>query len=393
MMKSLLRSPRYLFALLNFVALSVAATPVIVVDTDIVASIKMQIKKHQKELYYPLSVLRFYKSNGNKLVCVAPDTVKTHATDAMLLLDCVVQYGLNHADYHPNKLLYDELNLLTSSTTKVSNERKAMFDIWLTDAILTFENNLHYGRLNPDYTARKIDANKREVFNPLVVLNDALKSKEFKKTITLVQPKSKIYHDLKYQTYLETGLYTGDCYEFPETGIQKMAINMERLRWYSVRKKEVMEINIPSRVLTIHLRHNDYHFKLKMSKSVLQVLAKQSAYPAVMTVSVVDRQPILHITPAIRKDLQELNNIPQIKTAKNEPFNILVFKSKELSALLSSLDVGKIKVNSNPVNFTYITCEIKEGELVNYKDIYGLDNGLKLVLYHAEKKQIEKANL
>jgi len=392
-MKSFLRPPRYLLALLNLSALSVAAAPGILVDTGMAASIKMQIKMHQKELYYPLSVLRFYKSNGNKLVWVAPDTVKTHATDAMLLLDCVVQYGLNHADYHPSKLLYDELSLLTSSTAKVSNERKAMFDIWLTDAILTFENNLHYGRFNPDYTARKIDANEREVFNSLVVLNDALKSKEFKKTITLVQPKSKIYHDLKYQMYLETGLYTGDCYEFPERAIQRMAINMERLRWYSVSKKEVMEINIPSQVLTIHLRHNDYHFKLKMSKSVLQALAKESIYPAIMTISVVHKQPILHITHAIRKDLQELNNIPQIKTAKDEPFNILVFKSKELSALLSSLDVEKIKVNYSPVNFTYITCEIKEGGLVNYKDIYGLDNGLKLALYHAEKKQIEKANL
>jgi len=392
-MKSFLRPTRYLLALLNLLTLSVAAAPVILVDTGMAASIQMQIKKHQKELYYPLSVLRFYKSNGNKLVWVAPDTVKTHATDAMLLLDCVVQYGLNHADYHPNKLLYDELNLLTSRTAKVSNERKAMFDIWLTDAILTFENNLHYGRFNLDYTARKIDANEREVFNSIVILNDALKSKEFKKAIALVQPKSKIYHDLKYQMYLETGLYTGDCYEFPEGEIQRIAINMERLRWYSVRKKEVMEINIPSRVLTIHLRDNDYHFKLKMSKSILQALVKQSIYPAIMTISVVHRQPILHITPAIRKDLQELNNIPQIKTAKDEPFNILVFKSKELSALLSSLDVEKIKVNSNPVNFTYITCEIKEGELVNYKDIYDLDNGLRLALYHAEKKQIEKANL
>jgi len=201
---------------LCFLALSVTATPIMLVDTGIATSIEMQIKKHQKELYYPLSVMRFYKNNGNKLVWVAPDTAKTHATDAMLLLDCVVQYGLNHADYHPNKLLYDERRLLTSRTTKVSNERKAMFDIWLTDAILTFENNLHYGRFNPDYTARKIDANEREVFNSIIVLNDVFKSKDFIKAITMVQPKSKIYYDLKYQMYLETGLYTGDCYEFPE---------------------------------------------------------------------------------------------------------------------------------------------------------------------------------
>jgi hypothetical protein len=131
-MKSLLRSIIYPLIFSIPFAVSAFGATSLPSDTGMAAVINVQIKKHQKELYYPLSVWRFYKSNGNKLAWIAPDTVKIHATDAMLLLDCVLQYGLNHASYHPDKLLYDELRLLTSGTATVNNERKALFDIWLT---------------------------------------------------------------------------------------------------------------------------------------------------------------------------------------------------------------------------------------------------------------------
>jgi hypothetical protein len=75
-------------------------------------SITLAIKANRASLYYPLEVARFYKQNGYKLAWVAPDTIKTQAPDAMLLLDCVRQYGLNHEDYHPRQLLYETLNRL-----------------------------------------------------------------------------------------------------------------------------------------------------------------------------------------------------------------------------------------------------------------------------------------
>jgi murein L,D-transpeptidase YcbB/YkuD len=317
------------------------------------------------------------------LVWIAPDTVKTHATDAMLLLDCVNQYGLNHADYHPDKLLYDELRALKSGTAGLSNERKVLFDIWLTDAMLAFENNLHYGRFNPAYPANKIDANEGEVFNSVAMLNAALKSKEFMKSITLVQPTSKIYYDLKHMMYQQTGLYTGDCYEFPEAGIRRMAINMERLRWYSG-EKTLMEINIPSSILTVHLPDSDANFRLKMSKATLLALAKQLGSATLMKISVVNDQTILHIKPAIGKGLQELNDMPLVKHATDQPLQITVLKSKKLADLLLHRNLKR--ASSIPVKLTYITCEPKGGALINYKDIYGLDNSLMLTLYHTATK-------
>ncbi|MDB5144991.1 MAG: hypothetical protein JWQ66_3704 [Mucilaginibacter sp.] len=386
-MKSSLRSACYLLVLLNLVALSVAAKPVTLRDTGIATAIATQVKKHQKELYYPLSVTRFYKNYGYKLAWIAPDTVKTHATDAMLLLDCILQYGLNHADYHPKKLLYTELSLLTSRTVRVSNERKALFDIWLTDAMITFINNLHYGNFNPDYRARKIDVNRDARFNAAVILNNALKNKDFIKVITQVQPPSKIYQDLRYHMYLETGLYTGDCYEFPENGIRAMAINMERLRWYSIRKEALMEINIPSGMLTVHLQDSDYYFKLKIKQVTLRALANQLNGTGQTSISVLHGQMVLRIKSDIRKDLQELNAISLIKEKSDKLFPLNVVKSRRLEALLLFQQVKNIQMNAVPVNLTYITCEIKNGEPVTYKDIYSLDKGLKHALYRAAAKR------
>ena len=40
---------------------------------------------------------------------------------------------------------------------RISNSKKARFDILLTDALVALMNNLHYGKLNPKYAAEKID--------------------------------------------------------------------------------------------------------------------------------------------------------------------------------------------------------------------------------------------
>jgi len=34
-----------------------------------------------------------------------------------------------------------------------------------------------------------------------------------------------------------------------------------------------------------------------------------------------------------------------------------------------------------PIKITYLTCEIKDGELITLTDIYNLDNSLEMALY------------
>ncbi|MES2276253.1 MAG: hypothetical protein V4592_09530 [Bacteroidota bacterium] len=195
-----------------------------------------QIIQYNKDsLYYPRSVERFYKQNGHQLAWVAADTVKTHVYDAMLLLDCVRQYGLNHGDYHPKQLLYVTLKKLVEG--KGTKDEEAGFDILMTDAMIRFVNNLHYGKLNPVYTSAKLDHGAK--FKADASLLAALKEKDFLSAVDIMQPRSKLYIDLQNHMRLLAGQRTGDCYEIPEALIQKMAINMERLRWMSSTGKKV----------------------------------------------------------------------------------------------------------------------------------------------------------
>jgi murein L,D-transpeptidase YcbB/YkuD len=197
--------------------------------------IAIAIKHNEAHLYYPREVARFYQQNGYKLAWIAPDTVKTHAWDAMLLLDCIKQYGLNHEDYHPKQLLYPELHKLIEQKA-ITNET-AVYDVMLTDAMIRFMNDLHYGKLNPLYTSEKIDDGvKFKADNELLI---ALQGDNFLTAIDNVQPKSKLYTDLQDHMRLLVGQLSGDCYVIPQGLIRKMAINMERLRWISTTNHQV----------------------------------------------------------------------------------------------------------------------------------------------------------
>jgi murein L,D-transpeptidase YcbB/YkuD len=246
-------------------------------DTALAGSIRGQIMLNEKHLSYPASVARFYQQSGYKLSWVAPDTVKMRASEAMLTLDCVMQYGLNPPDYHPHELLYEKLNNLTRHFGKVSDTEKAKFDIILTDAMLTFINNLHFGKLNPDYPSAKIDSGNTNGFLAETVLAEALRQKNFMETLLNVQPKSKAYTDLQFQLHLLTGLYTGDCYEVPEGDIRKISINMERLRWIKNNDTTYIHINIPSYTLEFHQPDTIYQFKVVIGKPAAPTPTLESA--------------------------------------------------------------------------------------------------------------------
>ncbi len=197
--------------------------------------IALAIKKNRSNLYYPHSVERFYKQNGYKLVWIAPDTVKTHAWEAMLMLDCVRLYGLSHNDYHPKQLTYDQLHKLVDQGG--TQAEKAHYDILLTDAMIRLMNDLHYGKLNPVYTAIKIDHGVR--FRAEKELQIAIQSTAFLDAIDQSQPKSKLYIDMQDHMRLVVGQRGGDCYLIPPELVRKMAINLERLRWISSTGKYV----------------------------------------------------------------------------------------------------------------------------------------------------------
>jgi len=444
-------------------------------DSVLSAAIQAQITLNKQNLYYPASVGRFYKKSGYKLRWVAPDTVKMYASEAMLVLDCVTQYGLSPSDYHPQELLYEKLNTLTQHFDKTSIIEKARFDIILTDAVIALINNLHYGKLNPDYFAEKIDTTSANSCSAEVVLATAMQEKNFAGTILNVQPKSQEYADMQYHLHLLTGLYAGDCYEIPDSDIRKISVNMERLRWINSDDKTYIHINIPSYTLKFHQPDTTYPFKVVVGKPENPTPTLQSAV-SYFTTAPEWRVPhkifVRELLPRMIKDINYLENnhytiydnkgnyiapnASGIARVRQNPsgysvtqssgcdnsLGMIVFRfpniydiylhdtpeqqlfakqerafshgcirvqhAENFAELLLKNDGSTEKITdlrrtffkhqtknfslkkAIPIKITYLTCEVKEGVLIDYKDIYNLDRGLESALYNIDVPLVVK---
>ncbi|WP_256003672.1 hypothetical protein [Pedobacter deserti] len=187
------------------------------------------------DAYYPLALKRFYDASGGKLVWLSRDQKKlTQVYDALLLLDCVIQYGLQPGDYHNDKLSFERLKAVQEMKGKTGEAQRLEFDLLLSDALITFINHLHFGKFNPDYSSALLDKAPVKGFDATVILRGALAGRDFRAAILNVQPKTAAYRQLQAHMRLMNGQYTGDCYEFPEGEVRKIAMNMERAKWNHV---------------------------------------------------------------------------------------------------------------------------------------------------------------
>ncbi|MBS1520908.1 MAG: hypothetical protein JST50_07935 [Bacteroidetes bacterium] len=119
-------------------------------DTSISAEIKMQLGdfKNGGVFHFPHSVFRFYRYHNFQPVWVKPGDDPKHTLEGVLLINCVLQFGLCHADYHPKEIDYARLRTILEHPGQVNNNEKARCDLMITDALITFINHLHYGKLN-----------------------------------------------------------------------------------------------------------------------------------------------------------------------------------------------------------------------------------------------------
>jgi len=237
-------------------------------EKEIANQLSKQLKASQMPsgLYYPASVKRFYTKNNFQPAWIKPQSGMGKTWQAMLMLDCVLQFGLAHADYHPYELSYDSLHVMLEKPDQLSAEDKARFDIVLTDAMITLMNHLHYGKFNPDYVVDRVDQGNGIPFIAEQKLRAALLENDLLAAILDVQPKNKAYQDLQLYMHLVKGQYTGDCYEVPEADVRLAAINMERLRWADFGDTPYLHVNIPSYTLKLHEVDSVYDFKIIVGK-------------------------------------------------------------------------------------------------------------------------------
>ncbi|TCD04415.1 hypothetical protein EZ449_17410 [Pedobacter frigidisoli] len=228
---------------------------------------KMQLVECKNVLNYPKSVERFYKINSYKLSWVNKLNHNRQLAPAMLILDCVKQFGLNRDDFHANNLLYKQIETLAEVPEMLSGGQRAIFDVLMTDAMITFMNHLHYGKFNTSLTPTKIDDGEPGDFNAVLKLVQLMVSKDFYNEIAGVRPRSAAYDDLQKYMHLVRGQYLEDSYEFPEKSVRKMTINMERLRWDTGKDGTVLMINIPAQMAKLHVADSIYAFKIIVGKA------------------------------------------------------------------------------------------------------------------------------
>jgi murein L,D-transpeptidase YcbB/YkuD len=447
-------------------------------DTSVAAFIQQHMNAGDAKslgLYYPATVKRFYDSNNGQAAWVKEERNPRQTWEAMLLLDCVLQYGLSHDDYHPKELLYKPLHEMLEEPGKIGNRDKAKFDILLSDAMITFMNNLHYGKLNPVYYADKVDAGLMLPFHAEDALAYALKQSDFMDAILSVQPKSKQYAAMQDRMRKLKGQYQEDCYEVPESEVRKIAINMERLRWAEINEDAYIQVNIPSYNLKFIQPDTTYEFKVIVGKTTAQTPSLSSeityftTYPewripqsifvkellpkALKDTSYLDNNHFIiydkagnYVKPTktnlrnIKRHTQSyyarqssgcdnalgnlvfrfqniydiyLHDTPEQQLFKKEEraFShscIRVENARHLAELMLKFsgDENKIHVfhkayNAHltknislkkhiPIKITYLTCEVKEGLVITYKDIYNLDKSLEMALYNTEQTLTQK---
>ncbi|MFA6248380.1 MAG: L,D-transpeptidase family protein [Mucilaginibacter sp.] len=438
-------------------------------DTSLAGEITMLIheKTINNELYFPASVKRFYAGSGYKPSWIKGPVNSAKTWDAMLMIDCVLQFGLSYDDYHPKELLYDKLHIMLDKGNEISNAQKARFDIMLTDALLAFINHLHYGKLNPNFPSAQIDAGIPGNVYAELVLAGAMQQPDFMSAVLAVQPKSKEYYALQRYLYKVKGLQLDDCYEVPDADVRKVAINMERLRWADVEESSYIQVNIPTYTLSFHQPDTTYLFKIIVgkpstptptllsgisyfttapewkvpanifTKELLPKAIKNAAYLEDNHIAIYNNrgvyvEPLLNNLLSVKKNSKNyyarqssgcdnslglivfrfaniydvyLHDTPEQSLFKKKDRAlshgcIRVEQAEKLASLLLTNDDAESKIadmhkavmaytNQNfklkkqvPINITYLTCEMKEGELIIYKDIYNLDKSLEMALYN-----------
>lgn len=215
------------------------------------------------QLHYPQSLIRFYTGNNSDYAWFDNRDQSDQSELAMLLLEYSYRFGLSLSDYHLESISLEKLRKLRDTPTETSEKEKAIFDIFLTDALITFINHLHFGKFNPSYNSSFIDNNTINGFRAEDILLSARKQKDFLTEILKVQPKIKAYSD--FQDYLNRMYAENDCLD-SQAGMEKIIINMERLRWINNESVSYILINIPSYTLTYYQKDMIYDFKVIVGK-------------------------------------------------------------------------------------------------------------------------------
>lgn len=234
-------------------------------------TIKVEIEKQLnnpeilKQFNFPKTVKRFYSLTNTEANWLRSVYDIRPTVSAMLLLDCVRQYGLQPKDYHPKMLSYELMyNVLNGN--RMSAMQKVEFELMLTDAMISLINNLHYGAYNPYLSNPTLDNGAQNELKADEFLRNIKNSPHLMDSVLKVQPIINQYKQLQGYMKLIAGQYTCDSYETPDKEIRAICFNMERLRWTNTINPTYIQVNIPSFKLYYHTPDSIYQFMVVVGK-------------------------------------------------------------------------------------------------------------------------------
>lgn len=259
-----------------------------------------------RTLHYPKTVTRFYEQNGFKYAWM--DSEKDRLQGAVMLLESAPQFGLASYANQPQEFSVEKLKMALHPATVKDSVAVITSDILITDQLITFLNQLHFGKYNPFYKADEIDDRNIDGFRADEILAGALKKRNLQNAAAEAQPKIKAYRDL--QNYLSRTFSGGNNQVPPET-VKKIIINMERLRWVGTDEDSYIIVNIPSYTLEFHQAGKTSEFKVIVGKPSNKSPVLKSAIHYFTTAPdwVVPQSIMMkEIRPKILKNRQYLTN-------------------------------------------------------------------------------------
>ncbi len=327
-------------------------------------SIKLEIDKGLtdqallQQLNFPNTVKRFYVLNSGEGNWLRPDQNIGPTASAMLLLDCVRQFGLLRENYHPTILNYGVMHDVLSSKSLLTSAQKTAFEIMLTDAMISMIYDLHYGAFNPNLGKNQIDKGIKEGLLAEQLLQRIKNSANLMDSILEVQPKVEQYRQLQGYMKLIAGQYTCDSYETPEADIRAIAYNMERLRWNELKGEYYIHINIPSFQLV---------YRTPITSHLFKVVVGKGATP----------------TPTILGLISHLQTAPDWKVPSKIFLKEMLPKAMKDHAYFENnhIAVYDQKENFVPITTSSINIIFKNPHQYHLKQTAGCDNALGKVVF------------
>lgn len=311
-----------------------------------------------KQLNFPNTVKRYYISNTFEANWLRPAQNIGSTASAMLLLDCVRQYGLQRTTYHPQALDYVQMYAVLNTEKRCSAQQQVEFEVMLTDAMISMINHLHFGAYNPYLSNLVIDNGIADQLKAEDFLRNAINSSNLMDTILTVQPKFEQYQQLQGYMRLIAGQYTCDSYETPEWEVRSLALNMERLRWVNWTSGSFVHINIPSFSLTYQQADTTYGFRVVVGK---------------------EKTP----TPTLQSQINYLETAPDWKVPKSIFVKELIPKALKDSTYFDQNHMAVYDRQENLVNIGKISLNTIKLHPENYhvKQTAGCDNALGKVVF------------